>query len=642
MNTKSCLSSIALALGPVLLGLASPAAAVRWIPLGPPDGATVLALAYDPARPRIVYAGTAGGGVAKSLDGGRSWASSSLGLGDPMVTALAVDPQDPRNIYAGTPGGLFRSQDRGRTWLASPMKLPVDAIAVDPLNAGNLYIGTKGTTKGLYRSNDGGLHWVAMGQDMVPFEKHFWVPSLVLAPSRPRTLYAAYVGARSGVYRSQDGGKTWILIRRVKAAAVAVDPTDAETVYISENQVIWKSDDGGRTWSRTVLRSSNVNGLYVSADRTVCATTGHGGSCSKDQGATWKPIHGLPRNRAIWTLAFDPRDPDRVLAGTGGRGVYRSEDDGQTWQSSSAGLVNFAAFAVAPVSDPPALLTGGISGVYRTTDGAATWQRVLHRSIPIRSLAVDPSDPSRLYAGAGGYRPGERLFLLIYRSTDGGRTWAPSATGITHGQIVSLAVDPGNSQTVYAGAQNFQHSDQGSLFRSTDGGTTWAAIPGLGGVASIAFDPTDPKVIYITQGHGLLHSRDGGQTWSPLMGGESPSLHAGLTRSVAVAPSNPDRLAVIDSQAIFLSFDAGKTWVRSSACGAPCRTVAFDPLDADIIYLGRSPGVIRTLDGGDTWLPFSKGLPGVNVHSLTFDPAEPTKLYAGTESAGVFLIDLAQ
>jgi hypothetical protein len=68
--------------------------------------------------------------------------------------------------------------------------------------------------------------------------------------------------------------------------------------------------------------------------------------------------------------------------------------------------------------------------------------------------------------------------------------------------------------------------------------------------------------------------------------------------------------------------------------------VTFDPLNADSIYAGSSLGVLRTLDGGDTWPYFSKGLPGVDIYNLTFDPAQPMKLYAGTGSAGLFMVDL--
>jgi len=347
---------------------------------------------------------------------------------------------------------------------------------------------------------------------------------------------------------------------------------------------------------------------------------------------------GLP-DRAFGTMAFNPKDPLKLLIGTSGGGVYRSDDAGLTWQGSSAGLVNFSALAVAATSSPRALLAGGFSGIYRTTDGGVTWKRVL-RDVPICSLAVDPSDPATLYAGALMYLYGGDTGRLIFKSTDGGITWQPATAGITMGPIVSLAVDPGDSRTVYAGAWDIWDTNQGKLFRSRDGGVTWAAVPGLAGVSGIAFDPSDPKVIYITQGRGLFHSRNGGKTWTRRMVGEVPTLGARMTRGVAVSPANPDRLAVNDFRAIFLSFDTGRTWVKSHGCGAVCWDVTFDPLNADSLYAGSSLGVLRSLDGGDTWPYFSKGLPGVEVYDLAFDPAEPNKLYAGTGSAGLFMVDL--
>jgi photosystem II stability/assembly factor-like uncharacterized protein len=630
MNRKIAWLVSAAALGMALLVLASPAAAARWVPLGPPDGATVLSLAYDPAHPTTVYAGTAGGGVVKSIDGGRTWAYSSLGLDESIVTALAVDRQDPRVVYAGTPGGLFRSMNGGASWSAAAETPAVDGIAVDPQRVGNLYIGT---ANGMYRSYDGGRHWALMARNLVPFERRFWVPSLVVAPSRPSVLYSAYFGYRSGAFRSLDGGKTWTRILRAGIKSVAVDPVNAAIVYAADGSKVWRSTDFGQTWSS----SQPIAGeLYVAPNRTVCVTSGY---WSEDQGLHWEPIPGLP-DRGFGTMAFHPNDFSKLLIGTSGGGVFRSDNGGMTWGSSSTGLVNFTAFAVAAVPNPRALLAGGFSGIYRTTDGGATWKRVL-RDVPIRSLAVDPSDPATLYAGVLKAQPAEDTNRLVFKSTDGGITWNPAAVGITKGPIMSLAVDPADSRTVYAGAWDYWDDNQGNLFRSKDGGATWEVVPGLAGVSGIAFDPSDPKVIYVTQRRGLFHSRNGGKTWTQRMVGEVPPLRARMTRGVAISPVNPDRLVVNDFRAIFLSFDTGKTWVKSHGCAPVCWDVTFDPLNADSLYAGSTHGVLRTLDGGDTWPYFSKGLPGVEVYNLTFDPAEPTKLYAGTGSAGLFMVDLA-
>src|SRR5690349_12245020 len=104
MHSKTRVRFRVLALLPLLVFSAARvfAAAPRWTPLGPPDGASVPALAFDPKNPNIAYASVQGGGVFKSLDGGRTWSLSSTGLYGPFVNALAVDPVDPERVYAGT------------------------------------------------------------------------------------------------------------------------------------------------------------------------------------------------------------------------------------------------------------------------------------------------------------------------------------------------------------------------------------------------------------------------------------------------------------------------------------------------------------------------------------------------------------
>src|SRR5258708_16860691 len=132
-----------------LLGIAAwhplvAAAVGAWSPIGPPDGATVQALAFAPSDSSIVYAGLAGGGVQRSDDGGATWRPASFGISNPVVNALAVDPTHPDAVYAGTQGGLFRSIDGGKHWqTSSPVNaLKVHTIAVDPAHPPVAYVAT--------------------------------------------------------------------------------------------------------------------------------------------------------------------------------------------------------------------------------------------------------------------------------------------------------------------------------------------------------------------------------------------------------------------------------------------------------------------------------------------------------------------
>ena len=98
----------------ILVGLASPTLTVSagvntWTSNGP-DGGDVRALAIDPANPATLYAGTSGGGVFKSTDGGGSWTVINTGLTSTDVRALAIDPANPATVYAGT------SPPEGRYW----------------------------------------------------------------------------------------------------------------------------------------------------------------------------------------------------------------------------------------------------------------------------------------------------------------------------------------------------------------------------------------------------------------------------------------------------------------------------------------------------------------------------------------------
>ena len=92
-------------------------AADRWASIGP-EGGSILSLVIDPATPQTLYAGTVGGGVFKSTDGGAAWSAASTGLGNVTVWSLAIDPATPQTLYVGTFNGVFKSTDGAAAWSA--------------------------------------------------------------------------------------------------------------------------------------------------------------------------------------------------------------------------------------------------------------------------------------------------------------------------------------------------------------------------------------------------------------------------------------------------------------------------------------------------------------------------------------------
>jgi hypothetical protein len=282
---------------------------------------------------------------------------------------------------------------------------------------------------------------------------------------------------------------------------------------------------------------------------------------------SWQPVSDLPRQ--INALAVDPTNPQVLYAGTGasgsGSGVYKSEDAGLTWRLASAGLPSEDVVALAfGRSDPPILYTavgnsifaspdGGanwseqaqgvgnyrgferlhvapsdgktlygvavIEGVFRSEDGGRNWvaaseglPKDSNGSLNAQSLAVDPTDADLVYVGTGW---GPFHGNGVYKSVDGGASWASANRGMIDYSITALAVDPANPQIVYAGG------DGGELFKSTDGGATWgdltAKLPDQKRIVEIVLDPATPETIYLLCDRtGVLISNDGGAKWRAL------------------------------------------------------------------------------------------------------------------------------
>jgi photosystem II stability/assembly factor-like uncharacterized protein len=586
--------------------------------MGPPEGATVQALAFAPSDPAIVYAGLAGGGVQRSDDGGATWRPASFGIGNPVVNALAVDPAHPDTVYAGTQAGFFRSSDGGQHWqTSSPVNaLEVHTIAVDPAHPHVLYIGT---AMGIYRSGNGGAAWQLLTVGLIPPHRFdFEVVALVIDPVAPQQIYAAHIGVHDGLHKTVNGGRAWFPLRRFRVDALAVDPVRDATVWAAGDDGVWRSADGGKTWVKVRVEPAHALLVDPADSSRVYAANAQDVQVTTDGGASWKTLPAGPRPGGALALVADPARPGELLAGTTGAGVYRSTDGGETWTASGQGLVNTAVAAVALDDTSSAIFVAGAAGIYRTLDGGATWDLTSFDGGNAVAVGASPSDPRTLYAAIG--------FALVARTVDGGDSW----------QIVSnlgasaLAVSLDDPATLFAATQQ-------ALMKSTDGGVTWTAVfeAGEGNfVDDVVTDPIDPAVVYLLNRAQLWQSSDRGATWKIL-------LADGQLIGLAVGRSSPRTILVSDSQSVFGSADAGKTW-RVLATQRPFpAALAVDPRDPRTLYLGSGNGVEQSRDGGATWRPFNRGLYARGLNQLLFDPGNPSRLYAGTSAAGVFVFDFA-
>jgi hypothetical protein len=213
----------------------------------------IYAIAVDPASPDTVYAGTLTG-VFKSSDGGATWRAANTGLKTPAVQALAIDPTPPKGgppaasqvIYAGTrQGDLYRSADAAATWtLVESRDSAVTAIALKP---GQTSVAYASTADGLLRSTDSGAHWSLVAGGIWRYK----LDGVVVDPKNAGVVYAVGPG---GVFKSSDGGENWgpasVGLLGTQPTALAIDPRDSQVLYLGTDKGMFRSAHGAIYWER--------------------------------------------------------------------------------------------------------------------------------------------------------------------------------------------------------------------------------------------------------------------------------------------------------------------------------------------------------------------------------------------------------
>jgi hypothetical protein len=220
----------------------------------------------------------------------------------------------------------------------------------------------------------------------------------------------------------------------------------------------------------------------------------------------------------------------------------------------------------------------------------------------------------------------------LFRSTDAAANWSISS-GITRGSLYALAVAPSSPSTIFAGADD---DTGGDVFKSSDGGSTWAAVSaGLtdARVHAIAVDPSTASIVYLgTRTAGVFKSTNGGASWSPT------AMKNGFVTALAVDPVTPATVyAGTDSSGFFKSTDGGTTWAANNALEASSiHSIVIDPVTSTNLYAATSTGVYKSPNGGSTWVSASSGIFDENVNAVAISPRNPALLFAATNSFGIF------
>ncbi|HTY63665.1 MAG TPA: hypothetical protein VMG30_15565 [Acidobacteriota bacterium] len=598
-------------------------------------------LLIDSQKPETVYLGTSSGRIFKSSDAGRSWVSLSPGIGPfrYVIDKLVQHPTELNHIYAAAwdlhsnGGGLFESMDAGLTWARVMLPQPVTAVrslAFCKSLPSHMIVGT---LSGPYVSTDGGKSWKRVGG--IDVEK---AHSVAIDPNNSKILY---VGTWRLAYKSVDFGKTWVcladrgMVLDSDVMSFSINSKNPDEIYSSACSGVYRSTNGLQTFTRMRLLSDHfairTYAVYIDPVDTkiVYAGTVGGLWVSKNSGQNWTRL--TPADITVNTIQVDPRNNQRILIGTEYQGAMLSEDGGQSWKESNQGFIHKQVSWIMPDSKSAGGFVAGVQsgsgGIYQFSSQGQTWKpSQVAPQTRVSSFLILPGDRGRLAGTVEG------LYFRAEREND----WKKLEGPIAKRTIYSLELDPAQP-FVYAGTDKgiYRASLKDLGFRAPTGADLNSKV------WSLAASKDSPEFVYAGTSLGLLRSSDKGITWSVV---SSKGLPLGSTiEALAISPSNREHLIAGTSVGLFESQDGGVLWEKAPSEGLDGHVTSvlfLDNLGKRILAADKlSSAILYSRDGGQSWDKINAPQFESPIFCLAKDPQLSSRVFVGTQSDGIFMID---
>ncbi len=406
------------------------------------------------------------------------------------------------------------------------------------------------------------------------------------------------------------------------ARAQATSPDQAASV-LADYQ--WRNIGPGSPGGRI----TDVEALDTDFRFVIAAAASGGVWKSTNAGTTWTPIFDHYGSSSIGDIKIYQPDPRILWVGTG-----------------EANNRNSVAWG---------------DGIYKSTDGGETFTNVgLRNTFQIARIVTHPRSPDTVYVAAIGNLWASTGDRGVFKTTDGGKSWEKLAGGLPSDPKIGatdVVMDPGDPNILYAAFYQRQRlpwrynagSTDGGIFKTTDGGKTWAKLTtGLptGETGRIGLDiyHKNPKILMAiveatpgsenlaTAGSGIYRSEDGGAKWTYLNRYNNRPFYYSQIR---INPSD-DQLVYVLTTSFQWSTDGGRTFEAARAPFGPNydhHAMWIDPAHKDRFYLGKDKGLTLTHDNGSSFI-FFDNLPIMQAYKVAVDMRTPYAIYAGLQDNG--------
>lgn len=637
------------------------------------DIQSIGALATDPVRSDIVWAGTgegnprnsqnSGNGIYKSLDGGKTWKNMGL-KNSKAIHRILIHPKNPDIVYAGVLGnswanseerGVYKTTDGGKTWeriLFSNNQSGCAELIMDPSNPDKLFAAlwqfqrkpyfftSGGEGSGLYVTHDGGANWTRLSEKNGLPKGKLGRFGISIAPSLTSRIYTIAESAEGlGFYRSDDGGNNFYKVstspnmgnRPFYYSEIYTDPTNENRIYSLWSQVA-QSEDGGKTWN--ILADwghihPDHHAFYIDPDNPKYLINGNDGglNISYDQGKSWRFIENLPLGQ-FYHINVDDEIPYNVYGGLQDNGSWK----GPGFLFSHSGILNSHwqellfgdGFDVIPLPEEPhkgyAAYQGGNIYFYNLKTGANQFIQPVHpQGTYLRynwnaAMNIDPFNKNGIYVGS----------QFVHYSKDNGMSW----------EIIS---------------PDLSTNDTAKLHQEKSGGLTIDATNAENYCTIISISPSslNPEIIWAGTDDGQVQvTNDKGKSWTNTTANFKDLPKNSWICQVKPSLKNEKECWVVANNYrqgdwgvyVYKTTDLGKTWKRIDHAGIHGYALSvLADANSKLVFLGTERGLYVSNDEGNTFKKWEK-FPSVSVQDMVIQEKEKD-LVIGTFGRSIYILD---